>query len=29
MQIEISTLSNTGGRATNEDAAGFWSDAGN
>jgi len=29
MQIEISTLSNPGGRATNEDAAGFWSDAGN
>jgi PPM family protein phosphatase len=29
MQIEISTLSNTGGRAVNEDAAGFWSDAGN
>ena len=29
MQIEISTLTNTGGRATNEDAAGFWSDAGN
>jgi serine/threonine protein phosphatase PrpC len=28
MQIEISTLTNTGGRATNEDAAGFWSDAG-
>jgi PPM family protein phosphatase len=29
MQIEIATLSNAGGRATNEDAAGFWSDAGN
>jgi serine/threonine protein phosphatase PrpC len=29
MQIEISTLTNTGGRAVNEDAAGFWSDAGN
>jgi serine/threonine protein phosphatase PrpC len=29
MQIEISTLTNIGGRATNEDAAGFWSDAGN
>jgi serine/threonine protein phosphatase PrpC len=29
MQIEISTLTNVGGRAVNEDAAGFWSDAGN
>jgi serine/threonine protein phosphatase PrpC len=29
MQLEIATFTHPGGRPTNEDAAGFWSDAGN